>query len=724
MSFFYQTSAAAARSRRKKERDGQPRTNNTSAGGRRHRSSSKTQDSRSPPSKSPTLQASIYTQQTIALDQLPPLPPSETTTPAFSSPSFSIHEPQLSRSGTFQLTQQPFTPIALQQYLDQEDDDQDDDDEYEGIAWSNARSTSTKIDDGQPQGIDIKASADPRDTSRSSATEYLSSNNHTTQAYPDEGSIYFDADSGGSKFGKVNSSTVSYQKPHNQPNQLANSNWSKGEINLPNTIGSMEEFYKKSPNFHVEGLSHAKVSTRRRPFSQEVSIVDMRDLSQESTDIQHAIIRSPSQQSAPLLSRAFTPPALPLGAGRGPLSTPPVFVSPIPLRSHIPGDYYGIFNTSPSHHTQSLLRGPNLGYTGSSQSHSGLQPNTIASVPYTATLPGPTVSELRKTEFNDEKREDPALVLHKLQSVLPQIQMLISRSQYFGTRDPASEYDPAHVLTLKKLQEQTSRVQQLEMRLTEKETKHRQEIDNLGVSIIELQIQSKHFQSDAICQKASRDILHEELIELRIASDLSVKALDNEKRNLQHQIENIKMTSQKEVEDKTDCLRTDVEAKNTLINTLQTQFGILQASHAMEQESSRNLHEQKYQQQLNEHKWTVQDLDRQLQNELGKSADLEMDLEKLQHKMQYELGRRDEELEIKRTKIIVNYENQIAALSLDSSNERKEQERLRDENARLDKELDNMRLELRCDKARFDQVTQDFRVAAAKMHQENVRFKS
>ena len=726
MSFFYQTSAAAARSRRTKERDGQSRTNTASTGGRRHRSASKNQDTRSPPSKSPTLQASIYTQQNLALDQLPPLPPSESTTPAFNSPSSSFHQSQPSRSNIFQLTQQPFTPVALQQYLDQDDDDaQEDNDEDQAIAWSDTRSASAKTDVGRPQEIDIKGNTSLRSNRRPSISEYLSSNDHTPRAYPDEGSIYFDAKSGStSKATKIDPSSVSRKEKHDPPNQLAAGNWNKEGTSSSSTIGSMEEFYKRSPKPQLDSISQTAATIRRRPFSQVISDVDMREISSDTADIQYGMVRSPSQQSAPLLSRAFTPPPFPQNTSREPSSTPPVYVSPMPLRSRMPGDYYGAFNASPSQHTRPPLRGPNIEYSGSIQSYSELQPNTMVPMPSFSSVYGSTVSELRKTQSNEERVEDPALILYKLQSVLPHLQMLISRSQYYGGGDPVPAHDPAHVSTLKKLQEMTIKVQQLEMKLDERETKHRQEIDSLNAQIIELQIQSKHFQSDAASQKESRDTLYEELVMLRVESELAAKTLHNDKRDLQDQIETIQSTTRKLAGEKIDHLREEVEAKNTLINTLQTQFGVLQTSRAMEQESAKNIHEQKYQEKLNEHKWVVQDFERQLQNELAKSTQFEEGLEQVQHKMEDELGRRDDELQEERSKLIADHQNQLAALSLDLNTEKEERKRVKDDNTRLREELESMRLQIGHDKARHDTVTREFRAAATKMHQENVRFNS
>ncbi|KAL8902551.1 MAG: hypothetical protein Q9207_004607 [Kuettlingeria erythrocarpa] len=133
MPFPYQASATPVRTReplrrrekdreRDKERDKDARSS-TSSTTRKHRESSRSSNRSPLPSSS--RPASLYNQANVTLDQLPPLPRSETASPSSSlrSPTFRPSPGPSSTSTPLTSTAHLYTPAALQPYLETDNDD-------------------------------------------------------------------------------------------------------------------------------------------------------------------------------------------------------------------------------------------------------------------------------------------------------------------------------------------------------------------------------------------------------------------------------------------------------------------------------------------------------------------------------------------------------------------------------------------------------------------------
>lgn len=132
MPFSHQPSAAPARPRRSKDKDGLRETRTTpssSSSGKRAKES--TSRNRTPPQSLRPAQPSLYTQQNLTLDQLPPLPTSESGSPTACSPVFRANHSVLAHNPVTASTvatlaspaTQFHTPAALQPYLEPEDDE-------------------------------------------------------------------------------------------------------------------------------------------------------------------------------------------------------------------------------------------------------------------------------------------------------------------------------------------------------------------------------------------------------------------------------------------------------------------------------------------------------------------------------------------------------------------------------------------------------------------------
>ncbi|KAI4112276.1 MAG: hypothetical protein LQ345_006552 [Seirophora villosa] len=136
MPFPYQASATPVRTRKPlrdrdkdrekdRERDKDARSI-TSSGTRRHREASRSSNRSPLPSSSQP--SSVYSQGNVTLDQLPPLPRSETASPSsLRSPTLRASTGPSSSSTPLTSSTHLYTPAALQQYLETDDNEEYDD---------------------------------------------------------------------------------------------------------------------------------------------------------------------------------------------------------------------------------------------------------------------------------------------------------------------------------------------------------------------------------------------------------------------------------------------------------------------------------------------------------------------------------------------------------------------------------------------------------------------
>ena len=126
MPFTYPGSVASTRNRRVREKDKDSRQSSTT--GQRSKERSRTGGGKISPPQPQSRELSLYAQQNVTLDQLPPLPSSGATSPSSStSPVLRAHrlhsskQPEPSR-----LPHQFHTPAALRPYLQDDEDEVDD----------------------------------------------------------------------------------------------------------------------------------------------------------------------------------------------------------------------------------------------------------------------------------------------------------------------------------------------------------------------------------------------------------------------------------------------------------------------------------------------------------------------------------------------------------------------------------------------------------------------
>lgn len=123
MPFPYPNSSASVRTRRTKEKDKESRGVVSSSSGRKHREVSKSSN-RTESKGLDTSPVSLYSQHNITLDQLPALPDSGTVSPSSAASPTHPSSPCLPSSVPRpQSSVYPYTPAALQPYLDDESDE-------------------------------------------------------------------------------------------------------------------------------------------------------------------------------------------------------------------------------------------------------------------------------------------------------------------------------------------------------------------------------------------------------------------------------------------------------------------------------------------------------------------------------------------------------------------------------------------------------------------------
>lgn len=348
MSFFYTNSTAAARSRRGRDREGHPRTSSISSTGRRHRESSKTQENKSPPSKSPVLQPTLYAQQNLALEHLPSQPSSEPTSPALSSSGLRPNLPASNKTGTYHLAHQPYTPAALQQYLEKDAEDADEAGKNSPTGSihlpQNTRINSRMEEMGcqektssvekKPMTREISYRDDRTPIATGQGPKSLQSVSETLHSpksivSPDS-FLGYATNQGSTEFGS------------SELQERTNSTGQRRPASVSNCSVRAENFYKDPDDAMENGNDLQQRHTRRKQQAANNTT------SLEITERQHAsedpqFNPSSGQRSSVRMSRTFTPPAPAFPAVPSP--TPPSFVSPVPLRAP-PSEPYGGYHPS------------------------------------------------------------------------------------------------------------------------------------------------------------------------------------------------------------------------------------------------------------------------------------------------------------------------------------------------------------------------------------------
>jgi hypothetical protein len=765
MSFFYQSSAASARSRRGKERDSHHRASSTHTGGRRHRESSKNQDNKSPPSKSPTLQASIYAQQNLALEHLPPLPLSEAPTPAVISPTLKASQTGSNKAGVFHMAHQPYTPAALQKYLqsnpeedeedeeedEEEEEDDEDDEENEESTISESlhlppKAQSDNLDTQEPEPISprsflheppivpIEDSYFP-DQSVHSVQSESEIVRPETQALPPSPPIAFETKT-------PEPVEISPEQTPKQPVIEPEQPIEHDELSKQTTSNSdpgtqVEEFYKYTQPKIGEPLPRPITTTRQRPQSQLISGVDFREMSLPITDRHPPLVRSPSQHTAPIVTRTFTPPAPPLGAI--PSQTPPVFMSPKPMRGRVSSEVYMGFHPPPlppppNYPPPRHPAAPHEMYHGHPPAPYYMEyapPSYPPPMPLvTAKLPETPASSISTDNMKFPSHsasdmgmeDDPINLLSRLHTALPQIQMLLSRSQQ-AANEPHSSWmghrrmDANHEV----MKQKDIRIEQLISEARDMRLRHSEESNRLRSQLGDLEYKYQDLQDEMVWEKQSRDNLELDFHNLKTETATITQRLEDEKSEIIRELEDARERVRQKLDTETHTIKAELNSKSSQLMFLESEIIQLRETHSIDKQSYIQESSKKYTELEESFAAQKKELETKLKNEVERANNSQTQEEKARQEWSRERAQMIEQFNTEREQSRSTYEGKIASMQKDFESQKEAQAITHNaETDKLKKEIETLRAQLENDRTRATRMRDNYREAATRWHQENV----
>ncbi|KAL9582848.1 MAG: hypothetical protein Q9212_003062 [Teloschistes hypoglaucus] len=699
MPFPYQTAGAPVRVRkplrerdkdkdreRERERDKDTRSI-TSSSSRRHRETSRSSNRSPLPSSS--RPASLYSESNISLDQLPALPRSETASPS-STTSLPLRTSTSPSTSSIPLSSSihPYTPAALQPYLETDDDDDDECD--------------------------------------NAATPQASSNNQVKR--------YFDPD-----LGKSPSRTLSILSTTSPPTSVPKTSSRPVSTTLPPTSAPTVPATKT-------------VSPPQRPaLSPTLTRISTR-LSDPSPSLQHprphhVPVGSPAfSQPGPFFGSPppehYYPPFPPAPQYYPMAQAPghPMEHQPVPP----PSFYQPQYGSSPQVHTSfHPLRSPparESSITSSRMSFSGESLPPAGHMSIFSAEPAPRPEPLAQVA---PRGEDDA-VLQRIQSAIPDLHHLLNRyqetSNQLGQREVAlrrTEAEKAEVLKQKEthIESLTRDVLEKSRRFQEESTKHEDEKNKMRLELGNHIEQKKEIEDHLHAEKIGREHSEKMVQDLRVELALLESKFEEEKAALlgEHEDERIKFrqehdsrvrdfqTREKEYVDRLEQQMRDAEALlNVKITELTQQHGSEKESQERawarqraEWEESRRSQQREASDAREAH---VRSLSEQRERHLQEREAWARERESLKKDLDNErasAGRGSEELVA-----LHRREKDEMQRSWDSVEARLNQEQL-DTEARMRNEMDRLKIGWEADKSYYSKTTADLRAAADRLNMEN-----
>ena len=460
MSFFYHNTAASARNRRGKDRDTRPRTSSVSSNARRHKDTSKTQENqenKSSPPASPVIPSVPDTQQNLALDQLPSLPSSEATSPTLSSSGLRLNPSLASKGGIYHLSHEPYTPAALQQYLEKDVDDAEDAGEgntndclYPSRAFANeprSETTDTTLASEHSRvGVDTGQSTD-RDDRTPLAVDPGFSRPETASTLPTRAKPDTYRKEG------VQRSNRRYSAVRTDMEQKEHSGRLSKQTTSISDPGTQVEYYgvgSQTTQGRLKDLYQTRVQENTLPSGRDSS-TDPEEASVTFLGSQERAQRS--RRSSVLMSRTFTPPAPNFPMAPSPMR--PEYVSPVPLRAEVSNESYQTYQQPqshggpvhpgvipqhyPNHLNYSFFNGWNQPKYAQVPLEVSQATEMSASVPFLG-------NGLYSSSYMDKGESIASTVdlLHEFREALPSIEMLVKRAYIASQNSIASDSEKGY----------------------------------------------------------------------------------------------------------------------------------------------------------------------------------------------------------------------------------------------------------------------------------------
>ena len=741
MSFFYPNSATSARTRRGKEREGHHRANSISTSSRRHKESSKSQDNKSPPSKSPVLSASLYAQQNFASEHLPPLPLPESATTAPASPKPKASHTIPNTGGVFQLTQLPYTPVALQQYLESDvEDEEDGEDPQEGSSLTSSLHLPSKADTEFKVGPTTRLN-DPHAHAQESSSGYSAS--------PDDRTPLAEEQNRKSPIlsSSIRAATESTKAKdlRNAPNPTGNKFEQCEELNSLNKQitnlsdpGARAEYKDQDNDADCAKaetlLSSHRIEHKQRPNSQVSGLSKKNETQSMVQQRQPSLPRPASRVVSPLLARTFTPPAPPLGVL--PRRSSPPYMSPVPVRATVPGDAYG-YTPHLSYSATYQDRVVSNGYQGQVQVPYHIEYPVRVGHSYdhaASNIVKPSETPVSMTSSTDAQRflghkpsgpgsaDDPLTLLAHLRATLPHMQTLLNRMQQ-GGHDPSigqsynHDYDSYHHQILA---DKNTHIGRLLQEAKDLKQQHLEEIAELKLEIKAVEAQNKDLLENSTFYGNSHNSISAELEDTRTQLKVATEALE-EKESMIRGLKKEKELVKQEFEARTNNLALELQGKTQEALSLKEQILQLKDNNLQDKEACREKCDQRIETMTELLAKEKMNIEMNLARETERADTLHTIETSTRQVWQQEKASLLKDLEGERTAMQARIDEERATTQKQwQSRLETDLNEVREENSTLQKDLEILKSTWEKDRAKLFKTIGDFKYAATKVNQENV----
>ena len=754
MSFFHTNSAAAARNRRNREKEnhssgGRPRTSSISSSSRRRRESVNRQENKSPQSKSPVLQSTIYMQQNLAIER--PSNPALTDdfASALVSPGNRSSLVATEHSGIYQLSHEPFTPAALQQYLEK---DTEGDEEAVLNSPANSVNLSSSLHADSPvEQVRLETrplSLVERYTPSAATTTSDGRNVHNavvrakrTNTTPD---IPARSRSLRASAGPTRSQIESHPEPH-EPSDFAE--LSKQATSVSDPGAPAENFYKDAESLRRDPRKATDGYPRQPPQTHNKTSDPLRREEKHQALEDDSASPSPSQQHRNPVSRTFTPPA-PQTPFAQPPATPPAYISPVPLRAQFPNDQYMVFQHPPVYN---VAQQPGLvrGYYQSRHPlthYPALNPTTLTSVKASQSQVSAVTSDtLVENPNDDSSANDRQITVESImrqvfdfQQAIPNLQLLLGSILSLGETSPTKtmveERTQSHLVELK---EKGAEIRRLSAELES----HKKEViasKKLAMDLSESETQLEELKTELDKQSKFR--------EGAILENAALKKEVNEvRRELQENSDKFKRRALEN-----EALQKELSAKSQKITNLQQELSEARNKHLHEKETIQAISVQRTRELEGASRMVRDNLESALAKEQERLAVLAREKATAEEswtkerdalilKANEERQRLEKDIKGERSAVEIRWQKTVetqkkehreAVDRLSRSHEaalKEERNKLKfqeGEKQKVLREMEQMNRAWEADKVRLSKVTGDFRNAATKFNEQNVNYPS
>lgn len=795
MPFPYQSSAAPTRTRRPRDRDKDGRNSTSSSSGRRHKEISRS-STRTPPHILRPAQPSLYNQQNFTSDQLPDLPGSDSgaLTPSASPPvpPAATTLPSPASSMTLPAHQHLHTPAALQPYLDNDNDD-DEEDEKEEHSFTTVPETRTSPKDKEASRAHFDAVPEirtpPKDKEAPKA--HFDGVPETRTSPKDKEAIRVHFDTAPEIVNSLNdkeSSSVhsASPKPSSQKSEpvsptLINhymESVAPKVINQSLDIASPRPVNKPSESKLVNQPLDQPSPNSPRLLNHQLESMTVSLSTPSPHSDQTALYRSPHSPppSAPSPFWGQAPPGTTIFDPNQPypptltyVNNPPQFAPPIPYfpgpppgEHYYPPPYCGPPYMSVPQHSVNPADLHSLPPQGSPYYANYVSPQQIQA-PFhplrTSSVRGrsptysrrsyheeqqyanlqlrpPSVNPPEKSfpveRFDHEREDDSGNLLHRIQSAIPDLHLLLNRYQETSGQLEVrkSLIRETEAQKTAALRQKETYIERLGRELESVSSKHTAESTELRHEIGNMGKKQKDLEDDLFVEKKAKAELEAANRALRLEKETTERRLTEEKNNMAR---DIKLWREKEVVEhdyKLKALETELEHQK---QERQAEAAEMTKHHAKEKEELQTGWFKQRQELEESHMRIRRDLETALEAQQRVAEGGHQNYMQDREAWNKERESLSQSWGEERAILGKGWEEQRKILAARHQSEKDEMHKkwqasqsrgnklAEEENQRLQKDIEKLRAGWEADKAKFTKATGEMRSAVMKLNEENAK---